>query len=210
MFDEPCDVNCAFSKHTNWSFPKLQLQRKQKNSLLTTFFGISSLRGHGINIPLKKREKNSWMPFQLYHSSLLADHDTITDRLLAYSNKQERKCRLCLADVREGEMNAWRTNPTGRLRGGYVNSGTEVLMENVCFKWHVLQTYCFPSNEDWLHTEKNFDTNIYYYQKCELISLKVIDYKHNIYNRDLFLFYFYTFQCKNLYPDLPVFFSPCN
>ena len=40
------------------------------------------------------------MPFQLYHSSLLADHDTITDRLLAYSSKQERKCRLCLADVR--------------------------------------------------------------------------------------------------------------
>ena len=40
------------------------------------------------------------MPFQLYHSSLLADHDTITDRLLAYSNKQERKSRLSLADVR--------------------------------------------------------------------------------------------------------------
>ena len=56
----------------------------------------------------------------------------------------------------------------------------------------------------------NFDTNIYFCQKCELISYKVIDYKHNIYNKDLFLFYFYTVQCKNLYPDLPVFFSPCN
>ena len=41
-----------------WSFPKLQLQRKKK-SLLTTFFGVSSLRGHGINIPLKTREKKS-------------------------------------------------------------------------------------------------------------------------------------------------------
>ena len=37
-----------------------------------------------------------------------------------------------------------------------------------------------------------------------------IDYKHKICNRDLFSFYFYTVQCKNLYPDLPVFFSPCN
>ena len=46
------------------------------------------------------------VPFQLYHSSLLADHDTITNRLLAYSNKQERKYQLCLADVRGGEMNA--------------------------------------------------------------------------------------------------------
>ena len=51
---------------------------------------------HGINIPLKKR---------LYHSSLLADRDTRTIRLLAYSNKQERKCRLCLAIVRGGEIN---------------------------------------------------------------------------------------------------------
>ena len=40
------------------------------------------------------------VPFQLYHSSLLADHDTKTDRLLAYSNKRERKSRLSLADVR--------------------------------------------------------------------------------------------------------------
>ena len=31
----------------------------------------------------------------------------------------ERKCRLCLTDVRGGEMNAWQTNPNGRLRGGY-------------------------------------------------------------------------------------------
>ena len=27
----------------------------------------------------------------------------------------ERKCRQCLADVRGGEMNAWQTNPNGRL-----------------------------------------------------------------------------------------------
>ena len=32
----------------------------------------------------KKARNNSYVPFQLYHSSLLADHDTITDRLLAY------------------------------------------------------------------------------------------------------------------------------
>ena len=43
------------------------------------------------------------MPFHLYHSSLLrADRDRITNRLLAYLNKQERKCQLCLADVRGG------------------------------------------------------------------------------------------------------------
>ena len=39
-----------------WSFPKLQMQRKQKNSLLITFFEVSSMHRHGINIPLKKRE----------------------------------------------------------------------------------------------------------------------------------------------------------
>ena len=39
-----------------WSFPKLQLQRKQKNSLFITFFGVSSMHSYGINIPLKKRE----------------------------------------------------------------------------------------------------------------------------------------------------------
>ena len=43
----------------------------------------------------------------------------MTNRLLAYSNNPEHKCRLCLADVRGGEMNAWQTNPKGRLRGGY-------------------------------------------------------------------------------------------
>ena len=57
---------------------------------------------------------------------------------------------------------------------------------------------------------KNFDTNIYFCQKCEMISYKVIDYKHNVYNSDLFLFNFYTGQSKNLYPNLPVFFPPCN
>ena len=35
----------------------------------------------------------------------------------------ERKSRLCLADVRGGEMNAWQTNLKGRLRGGYYFSG---------------------------------------------------------------------------------------
>ena len=30
-----------------------------------------------------------------------------------------------------------------------------------------------------LHTDKKFDTNIHFCQKCELISYKVIDYKHN-------------------------------
>ena len=66
------------------------------------------------------------MPFQLYHSSLLADRDTVTNRLLTYSNKQERKCRLCLADVRGGEMNGMcdERTPKGRLRGGYGTDGT--------------------------------------------------------------------------------------
>ena len=61
---------------------------------------------YGINIPLKKREIIRRVPFHLYHSARLADRDTITNRLLAYSNNPERKCRLCLADVRGGEMNA--------------------------------------------------------------------------------------------------------
>ena len=34
------------------------------------------------------------------------------------------------------------------MESNSVNSGTEVLIENVCIKWHVLQTYCFPPNED--------------------------------------------------------------
>ena len=34
------------------------------------------------------------------------------------------------------------------MESNSVNSGTEVLIENVCIKRHVLQTYCFPSNED--------------------------------------------------------------
>ena len=54
----------------------------------------------------KKAGNNSHVPFPFYHSSLLADRDTITNPLLAYSNKRERKCRLCLADVCDGEMNA--------------------------------------------------------------------------------------------------------
>ena len=87
-----------FLNTRTWSFPKLELQRKQKNSLLTTFLGFSSLRGHGINIPLKKREKILGCHF----SCITARYwliMTITDRLLAYSSKQEHKCWLCLADV---------------------------------------------------------------------------------------------------------------
>ena len=34
------------------------------------------------------------------------------------------------------------------IESNSVNSGTEVLIENVCIKGHVLQTYCFPLNED--------------------------------------------------------------
>ena len=94
------------------------------------------------------------------------------------------------------------------IESNSVNSGTEVLIEIVCIKWHVLKTYCFPSNEDC--ALKKIWHEYLLLQKCELISYKVIDYKHNIYNRNLFLFYFDTVQCKNLDPDLPVFFSPCN
>ena len=43
---------------------------------------------------------------------------------------------------------------------------------------------------------KKFDTNIYFCQKCALIPYKVIDYTHNIYNRDLFLFYFMLFNAE--------------
>ena len=63
------------------------------------------------------------------------------------------------------------------IESNSVNSGTEVLIENVCIKWHVLQTYCFPSNGDC--TLKKFCYKYLLLQKCELISYKVIDYKHN-------------------------------
>ena len=43
---------------------------------------------------------------------------------------------------------------------------------------------------------KTFDPNIYFCQKCELISYKVIDYKHNIYNRDLSHFIFILSNTK--------------
>ena len=59
---------------------------------------------HGINIPLKKREIIRRCRF----SCITARYwliVTITNRLLAYSNKQERKCRLCLIDVRGEEVN---------------------------------------------------------------------------------------------------------
>ena len=47
-------LTVLFLNTQTWSFPKLQLQRKQKKSVLTTFFGVSSMHRHGINIPLKK------------------------------------------------------------------------------------------------------------------------------------------------------------
>ena len=87
------------------------------------------------------------MPFHLYHSAWLADRDTITNRLLAYSNNPERKCRLCLADVRGGEMNAWQTNPKGRLRGGY---------RNMCFLGrgtHITRDMC--SLGGWTHITRD-------------------------------------------------------
>ena len=84
------------------------------------------------------------------------------------------------------------------IESNSVNSGTEVLIEIVCIKWHVLKTYCFPSNE--VCTLKKFWHEYLLLQKCELISYEVIDYKHNIYNRNLFLFYFDTVQCKNVHP----------
>ena len=84
------------------------------------------------------------------------------------------------------------------IESNSANSGTEVLIEIVCVKWHVLQTYCFPSNGDC--TLKKFWHEYLLLQKCQLISYKVIDYKHNTCNRDLFLFYFYTVQCKKLDP----------
>ena len=56
----------------------------------------------------------------------------MTNRLLAYSNDPEHKCRLCLADVLGGEMNAWQTNPKGRLRGGYFDLRIADLENVVC------------------------------------------------------------------------------
>ena len=79
------------------------------------------------------------------------------------------------------------------IESNSVNSGTEVLIE-----MFVLSDM-FPKHTVF-HQMKtaNVDSNIYCCQKCELTSYKVIDYKHNVYNRDLSLFYFYTVQYKNL------------
>ena len=63
-----------FSNTRTWSFPRLKVQRKQKKSFFTTFFGVSATYRHGINIPLKKQ-----VPFPLFHGSSLADRDKITD-----------------------------------------------------------------------------------------------------------------------------------
>ena len=57
------NVDCAFSKHTNLVLSYITAAKKTKNSLLTTFFGVSSMHRHGINIPLKKREKICWCRF---------------------------------------------------------------------------------------------------------------------------------------------------
>ena len=51
-----------------------------------------------------------------------------------------------------------------------------------------------------LHTEKILTRIFTFTEMSTDLIYKVIDYKHNIYNRDFFLFYFYTVQCKNLDP----------
>ena len=87
-------LTVLFLNTRTWSFPKLDRAPKKTKKFASYNFPWSLILAWAWNkYSSKKARKNSWVPFQLYHSSLLADHDTITDCLLAYSSKQERKCR---------------------------------------------------------------------------------------------------------------------
>ena len=59
------------------------------------------------------------------------------------------------------------------------NSGTEVLIENVCIISDTFYKHTVFHQMKTAHLT-NFDANLYFCQKCALISCKVIDYKHNI------------------------------
>ena len=46
------------------------------------------------------------------------------------------------------------------IESNSVYSGTEVLIENVCTKWHVLQTYCLLDTEKILTQIFTFAKNV--------------------------------------------------
>ena len=71
----------------------------------------------------------------------------------------ERKCRLCLADIRGGEMNAWQTNPKGRLRGGYTF---------ICphkFAWLLA---VFPLDNNMLDSVRGLGLDVRWYQMRQM------------------------------------------
>ena len=71
-FDEPLSTALFLNTRT-WSFLKLQLQRKQKNSLPITFFEVWSVHGHEINIRLKKGEI-----IRRWHFTCITPHYEVT------------------------------------------------------------------------------------------------------------------------------------
>ena len=78
----------------DWDFPSTQKQwiRWPKLSLPADVLWGSFVTHSFLLFPFGVR-------FTHINSPWLADHDTITNRILAYSNNPERKCRLFLADV---------------------------------------------------------------------------------------------------------------
>ena len=106
----------------DWDFPSTQKQwiRWPKLSLPADVLWGSFVTHSFLLFPFGVR-------FTHINSPWLADHDTITNRILAYSNNPERKCRLFLADVIQtqgqsvelGEKARRKFSSTGERAPGY-------------------------------------------------------------------------------------------
>ena len=77
--------------------------------------------------------------------------------LVSWDVWSSRRGVILEVDCQDGGSSLWGSNWVSTwgcfywmlvIESNSVNSGTEVLIENICIKWHVLQTYCFPLNED--------------------------------------------------------------
>ena len=132
----------------DWDFPSTQKQwiRWPKLSLPADVLWGSFVTHSFLLFPFGVR-------FTHINSPWLADHDTITNRILAYSNNPERKCRLFLADVILGDPGAvsragrkgatkvfklrrkspWVPTLTGPFPDGQVNAGSWLGTKNALY-----------------------------------------------------------------------------
>ena len=132
----------------DWDFPSTQKQwiRWPKLSLPADVLWGSFVTHSFLLFPFGVR-------FTHINSPWLADHDTITNRILAYSNNPERKCRLFLADVILGDPGAvsragrkgatkvfkhrrkspWVPTLTGPFPNGQVNAGSWLGTKNALY-----------------------------------------------------------------------------